>query len=96
MHAFICFTERRKKPNGSAEAKNHGPARQPSVLNAASVTTEDDPAKYYGLGDLKPRKDQGEHDYDYPDLVKPSVKPKPHTALTNGMNQRLKKGNRGH
>ena len=48
---------------------------------------EDDPAKYYEIDDLNPRKDQGEHDYDYPDQVKPSVKPKPHTVATNGINQ---------
>ena len=87
INACVCFTDRRKKANGSSEAKDHGPTRQPSILNDYNATTEDDPAKYYEIGDLKPRKDQGEHDYDYPDLVKPSVKPKPHTAPMNGMNQ---------
>ena len=54
-------------------------------------TTEDDPAKYDELGYSKPQPqpqiDEEEHEYNYPDLVKPSVKPNPHTVSMPGMSK---------
>ena len=70
---------------GGPEAKNQALTRQPSDFKDYDSTAKD--PKYDESGYLKPRQDQGQHEYDYPDPVKPSVKPEPHTFLMTGMSK---------
>ena len=75
--------EMKNASSGGPEAKNQALTRQPSDFKHNDSTAKD--AKNDELSYLKPRKDQGQHEYDYPDPVKPSVKPEPHVILMTGM-----------
>ena len=71
--------ETKNTSTGGPEARNQALRRQLSDFQDYDSTAKD--PKYDESGYLKPRKDQGQHEYDYPDQVKPSIKPEPHTIL---------------
>ena len=83
--------EVKETSNQIPEAKSQAATRQPSESMDYHPTTDDDPAKYddlgYSKGQPQPQIDEEEHEYNYPDLAKPSVKPNPHIISMTGMSK---------